>query len=163
MDRRTLLYKAGVGVVAVGVAGCLGGAPRAGDGTDSPSDASTPALADTHFAIESAVSGQRLDEATVSTDGSDVVVDGTIHGNNGCYTAELSDATVEGGRLTVTVRSFERPQTGTESVACTQAIVEMGYRVTATFEGGLPDAVTVIHETPAGTTTVAETTLDGER
>ncbi|MEF8830000.1 MAG: hypothetical protein V5A23_00495 [Halobacteriales archaeon] len=161
MDRRSLLRKAGAGVVA-GVAGCLGDAPGAGDGTDSPTDTSTPVLVGTDFSIEDVGPGQRVEEAGVSTDGAEVVVDGTIHGNNGCYTAELADAAVESGRLTATIRSYERRPTGTESFACTQAIVEIDYRATATFEGGLPDAVAVVHETPGGTDTVAETTLDGD-
>lgn len=169
MNRRTLL--SAVGTAAAGaLAGCLSSAADGdgdgddGDGstpTDTPTATPSPTASPTktsgcspveeEFTVENVGSGTGKNEATVSFDG-DVVVDGTIRGKNGCYTASLGSVGYEDGSLTVVVESHEKE--GAE--ACTQALVDIDYLATFTFDGELPDTVTVEHDVDGERTTVAE-------
>lgn len=150
MRRRTLLRNAAAaGAVALS-AGCLTDAGP-GDSTDTETDdGSSPTLDDTAFEVTNVGSGTQVDEAAVTTDGQQVVVTGTIHGSNGCYTASLADATFEDGTLAVTVESHEKDTEGTATNVCTDAIVEIEYRLEATFAGGMPGTVEVTHDSPSG-------------
>lgn len=175
MNRRRALATLG-GIAFTAAAGCLSAPANDGNGsptdtttetpgTDSPTETSptdsptptTPVLADTTFEILDNRPDERLNEATVTVEDGAVVVTGTIFGSNGCYTARLADAVTNAGRLTVTVESYE--DTGDGTPACTQAIVAIDYRLTATFEGSLPTAVEVRHDTPDGTDVVATKNL----
>jgi len=159
MDRRTLLRTAcGVGIAAL--AGCGGTDP--GDGTPTGTDTTpvpTPAMLDTTFTIVQVDSGQQVDEATVTVDGTTVTVEGTIWGSDGCTTAELADASYDAAadELTVAVTTAERETTATETIACTQAIVEIDYRATVEFENGTPGTVVVTHDRGDGPETVTTT------
>ncbi|MBX0295441.1 hypothetical protein EGH23_11175 [Halomicroarcula sp. F27] len=102
-------------------------------------------MTDSTFTVTDVSSGTQRDEASVAFDGDTVTVEGTIWGANGCKTGELlsADYDAEAGELTVVVGTKDREDAGG---GCTQAIVEVRYRATATFEGGLPDAVVVTHD-----------------
>jgi hypothetical protein len=158
MDRRT--FVATLGALAAGtLAGCLSGDPPAGgdgsrptdDQTETPSPTPDVSLAETSFTVEDVQSGTGNDEASVSFDDG-VAVDGTIMGKNGCYTASLGSATLEDATLEVVVDSHERD----DADACTQALVDIDYRASFTFEGRLPDRVVVEHDIDSERTTVAE-------
>jgi len=89
--------------------------------------------------------GEQIDDASVAFDEANetVTVTGTVWGNDACYTAVLSGVSLDGGSLTVVV--------GSESDAdadevCAECISEIGYEVTVTLDGGLPDEVAVVHE-----------------
>jgi len=161
MDRRTLLETAGaVGVVAL--AGC-GGRDADGDTPSNSTDATTPTDTETRtvdavtmqsdFTVLGSQSGQERDEASVSTAGSTVTVEGTIWGADGCTTAELDGVTYDAAadELTVAVATTERETTAT---AWTQTIVEIDYRSTVSFEGPLPGVV-VTHDRGDGPVEVA--------
>ncbi|MGK2230795.1 MAG: hypothetical protein ACI9QA_000956 [Methanobacteriota archaeon] len=70
-----------------------------------------------------------------------IVVSGTVVGKNGCATARLSEANVEDGTLNVGVGTVSD---GTE--VCTQALVAIGYEATFSFDGEIPDEVSVSHD-----------------
>lgn len=134
MNRRRFIAAAGtLGVTAA--AGCLGN----GGGT------STPTMTDSTFTVQQIESGTEVDEAAVSSSGATVTVEGTIWGADGCTTAELAGANydAESGELAVEVATKREDTSG--DAACTQAIVEIDYQVTATFENGLPARVVVTH------------------
>jgi len=140
-------------VGAAFLAGCLDGGP-AGDGDDgddggdggpydSPSGTPESTLVDSEFEVTSVMSGTATQAADVSFEDGTVAVEGTTTGNDGCYTAELRDASYEDGRLTVTVEAVDDSE---EDQACTQALVEIDYEATFQFEGGLPGSVAVRHD-----------------
>ena len=147
MDRRTLLATVcGVGVATL--AGC--GADDGGSGTPAATDTPTQTVSmiDSEFTVDGTGSGQQTDDATVSVDGGTVTVEGTIWGADGCTTAELAGADYDAAadELTVAVATTDREPTGTEAIACTQAIVEIAYTATVTFDSGLPGTVVVTHD-----------------
>lgn len=135
--------------------------PTADDATDSPGDdptdspterptstpESTPGsreLTDRSFEVRDRSCGDGTNRASVDRGDDRVVVDGTIDGRNGCYTAELERARYDDGadELTVDVRSYESD----ESDMCTQCITDIDYRATFEFDRGTPDTVTVRHD-----------------
>ncbi|MBV0924218.1 hypothetical protein KTS45_08385 [Halomicroarcula limicola] len=102
-------------------------------------------MTDTTFTVTDVSSGTQRDEASVAFGGDTVTVEGTIWGANGCKTGRLLGAEYDAAadELTVTVGTKDREDAGD---GCTQAIVEIRYRATATFEGGLPGTVVVTHD-----------------
>jgi len=140
MNRRRFIATAAT-LGAVATAGCL--ASDGSGGTPTPTE--TPTMTDTTFTVQQVESGTEVDEATVSFEEGTVTVEGTIWGADGCTTAELASADYDpdSGELTVDVATVREEPTG--DVACTQAIVEIDYEATATFENGLPDTVVVTH------------------
>lgn len=72
-----------------------------------------------------------------------VEVVGCVTGNNGCHRPKLEEASLDGDAFTVTVKS-EDPSEPDEM--CTDVITDNGYQVIATFDGGLPATVEVIHK-----------------
>jgi hypothetical protein len=157
MNRRTLLTAGAVGLAAL--AGCGGtdsGTDETPTGTDTTTP-TTPTMTDESFTVVQTSSGQERDEASVTVDGATVTIEGTIWGADGCTTAELADASydVSADELTVAVATTQRTGTGTD--ACTQAIVEIDYRATVTFENGLPGTVVVTHDRGDGVQTVTST------
>jgi hypothetical protein len=161
MNRRTLLS----GLAATGAV-LLAGCSSSGGGEGPPTDEQTPAepsqspvLEDTEFAVEDRTSGSERDEATVRFEAPRVVVEGVIWGSDGCKTATLlgSEYDLESNTLTVTVGTTDRE--GTDDQACTQAIVEIEYTATATFDEGLPGQVVVEHDHGDGPEQVADAEL----
>ncbi|MFB6155369.1 MAG: hypothetical protein ABEJ22_05690 [Haloferacaceae archaeon] len=157
MDRRTLLSTA-AGLLSL-TAGCVasdGGGPAdspASPSTDSPTsttpdtttapDDSTPTLVDHSFATREAC--PEPGGATVSFGTSDATVTGCVRGPDGCSVAVLGDVGYDAADdlLTVVVTTERQAD---EDTACTQAVVDLGYEVTAQFENGLPGTVLVVHE-----------------
>jgi hypothetical protein len=174
MKRRALLAAA-AGLLPT-VAGCVssggGGAPStespstttapsttddASSPTDTPCPSSTPSLVDHSF--------ERREEcadpggATVVFGSCDVAVTGCIRGPDGCSVPALGDVRYDADADVLTVLvTVERE--ADEDTVCTQAIVDLGYAVTATFEGGLPGTVEVVHEGAYGRAEAARATRD---
>lgn len=147
MKRRTVL--AGVGGF-LALTGCLEGS----GGNDPYQETDTPGagLVDESFEVTSIKGGTETQEASASF-GDRVDVEGTTTGNNGCYTAELADATVEGGELDVTVEAVEDKD---DDEMCTEALVLIDYEASFEFEGELPDRVVVNHDSMGEVRTVTE-------
>jgi hypothetical protein len=112
-----------------------------------------PQLVGQSFAATERPTSERTNEASVAFEGSNVTVEGTIPGSDGCYAADLVDATVENGTLTVYVRS-ERAGDGDR--ACTQQLLDIDYEASFEFEGSLPNTVVVKHDTDGTFRTVEE-------
>lgn len=162
MKRRALLRAvAATGPVwSATIAGCTGtdvpgdgtpGSPtETGGGTPTPTATATPTptsgrtrLTGEEFTVLDSGCGTGSNRATVEWADRTVTVTGVISGRNGCYTAELKNARYveDADELRVGVRSYN-PNT---EAACTQCIVDIEYRSTFEFEGGLPDTVVVGH------------------
>lgn len=142
MRRRDVLRAA---PAALAIAGCLDRAP--GGGTDgSPTPAT--ALVEADLRAGESGCGQQVDEAQVvfDPDAPAVTVEGTIWGADTCHTARLESATYDPGddRLAVHVVAVRETD---GSQACGQCIVTVDYEATATFAGGLPGTVRVVHGT----------------
>ena len=138
MDRRTVL--SGAGTILAALAGCT-----SSSGGGAPTDSATPApLAVTDQSLEPRETCDEPGAASISVDGSDVVVEGCIVGKDGCQRPVLESATYDDQRDELTVRvSTEAPS---DAEACTQALVDLPYRVTVTFANGLPGTTTVVHD-----------------
>lgn len=98
-------------------------------------------MTDRSFEVLQTECGGGENHASVARGDDRVVVEGTIDGRNGCYTAELDRAEYDADALTVAVWSYESD----EAANCTQCMVNIDYRATFEFEGGTPDEVTVRH------------------
>jgi len=139
MDRRALLRA--VPLLVLG--GCLGSGgggrvdrPRVtGRAFDDTGECSTP------------------ETATVGVSVGEVRIDGCVTGPNGCAVASLDSATVADGDLVVVVTT-ERD--APPDVACTEALVYRSYAATITLDGDV-GSVRVVHDTPSGRQTVADT------
>ncbi|PSQ20344.1 hypothetical protein BRD06_12505 [Halobacteriales archaeon QS_9_67_15] len=150
-------------------------ATEPGDESDTPSDtptesptetlterpeggsSTTPSgVAEKSLTVTDSGCGERMNDASVAFDEASetVTVTGTIWGNNACYTAVLSGVALDDGTLTVVVAS--ESDAGTDE-ACAQCITEIGYEVTVTLDGGLPDEVAVVHDTGDEKTRVTST------
>jgi hypothetical protein len=152
MKRRTLLTAcAGI---AAGLAGCTGpGDTDSGAGTPtdsaspSPSSTLSPSptpeqkVESTDFTVLDVECGTGEDAATVSREDGTVLVDGTVVGNDGCYTAALDAATLEAGELTVAVVPKDDRD---PDEACMDCIVDVDYEATVEYRGS-PDRVVVTH------------------
>ena len=110
------------------------------------SSATPDGVADESLTVTDSGCGKQTDDASVAFDEASetVTVTGTIWGDDACYTAVLSGVTFGNGTLTVVVAS--ESDAGTDE-ACAQCITEIGYEATVALEDGLPDEVTVVHDT----------------
>jgi hypothetical protein len=151
MDRRALLAAlAGTGIA--GVAGCLeergAGEPAETEPTATPSgQSSTPEparLVDRSLTVrESGCGGEYgTSEATIGDEL--VTVEGTISGNNSCYTARLADADYDEAADELAVVVESRDDSG-ENEICQSCIVAIDYTARFEFENGQPASVTVEH------------------
>lgn len=142
MQRRTLLQS--ISLLGTGsLAGCIAGRRVGGEETTTVGSVE-PELTSTDFEVVDQGCGNPVNEATIDPSGDTVEITGTIAGSDACKTAELADATYdpEADELQVTIATTDREGAGT----CAQCIVEIEYRATATFTGGLPPNVVVRHE-----------------
>jgi hypothetical protein len=141
---RRLLIRA---LPLVVLSGCVGGSGGGGgdDGDDPPRV--------TDRSLEDRGECSDPEAATVETSDGEVRVEGCVTGPNGCAVASLGSATVEDADLTVVVTT-ERD--APDDVACTEALVYRSYVATIALDGDV-GSVEVIHETPNGRRTVAET------
>jgi hypothetical protein len=164
MRRRELLSAVGAAVGSA-LAGCTGsGGPDPGtgggsadddaggddsDGTETPA---TPAMTDQSLA---GIDGcPERNGASVSWSETTVTITGCITGRNGCAVPVLGSAAYDAAadELSVTVTTEQDDSGG----ACTQALTDLGYEATMTFEDGLPGRVVVSHESMGETTTATE-------
>lgn len=137
--------------------GATGTPTEPGEQTDTPdeedgtSDDETPTptpggtrMTGTEFEVTDERGGGDCDDSEYESEIHDdhVTVDGWISGRNGCYTAELSDATydADADELQVTIRSFDDSD---EMEGCTQECIEIEYESRYDFEGGVPEEVSV--------------------
>ncbi|HKL30132.1 MAG TPA: hypothetical protein VJ898_12820 [Natrialbaceae archaeon] len=131
MNRRTLLAASGA-VLGGGVAGCFAIQNGANRGWE---------IMETGFEIVDE-SGTGPESASVTVEDRTVTVNGTIRGNNGCYTARLAETTIEDDALVVRIESYEDAD---EDQDCTMAIVYIEYEATVEVHGEGPGSVLVEH------------------
>lgn len=171
MDRRTLL-SASIAAIGSSVAGCLEGSNSMGDSDDSdgsadqtetdttaPPDSETPSSGEESTArteTDDSENGDQSqtnfevlntsydDEESASATFGDgkVTVTGVVIGNNDCYTARLTGAVIEDGRLVVSIESYEDAEEGQD---CLMATIFIEYEAAVTTHGDLPTEVTVKH------------------
>lgn len=140
MRRRTVIRAAGT-VAAAAVAGCTSTSPA--DRSPAPTPM-PPTLTDATLSVRNANCGEQTNAATISFDEDAVTASGTIWGSDAGRTATLADASFDrsASELTLTVTTADREDGGDVAAQC---ITEIDYEVRATFEGSLPDSVTVVH------------------
>jgi hypothetical protein len=164
MERRSFVRLVPASVSAAFLPGCLGGGEPKDEGggdenasgrDEEPTEQNTVSLAETDFEVVRTGGGTRIDSVSVDFEenlpgfsGEDVaavIVEGALAGRNSCYTAELESAEYDGEEdsFRVGVRSVEDRE---EDEVCAQVITEIKYRLTASFEGGLPERATVRHD-----------------
>jgi hypothetical protein len=142
MQRRTLLQS--IALLGAGsLAGCTAGEQVVGEKTTTLGPVE-PEIGGTDFAVLDQGCGNEVNEATVELGSDAVEITGTIAGSDACKTAELADATYDpnADELRVTVGTVDREGAG----ACAQCIVEIDYRASVQFTGGLPPNVVVRHD-----------------
>ncbi len=99
-------------------------------------------------------------EASIDFAADTVHVEGTVVGETGCHGVELENArTTDEGVFRVVVAAVDD---GEPDEMCTQALTEIGYEVDASFEAGVPESVTVVHDDAAGQEVVATDSPDGD-
>ena len=154
MNRRALLAT----VTAIIAAGCtgVGGASETSDGDDTKADGrdgvEPAAESDLHSTDIVAVDAASVDEVAVEFSPNEVHVAGTVVGETGCHGVAVSDATVDDGAFRVVVAAVDDAE---PERLCTQALTEVGYELDATFEDGVPQSVTVVHDDAHGVETAA--------
>lgn len=168
MNRRSLLAAA----AAVSVAGCTGIGGSVDSGSDdavpetgsddeggSASGEPTPTADPDLRSIDLVeVDAGRVDGASVTVSPDVVRVTGTLVGETGCHGAEVASASVDDdGAFVVVVAAVDTSDPGT---LCTQALTRIGYELDATFDDGVPEAVTVVHDDASGRGTAATASPD---
>jgi hypothetical protein len=141
MERRSLLAVLGT----VALAGCAGGAPSNDGSGGNGGDGDAPTIADSDVVDTGECASPET--ATVTFGSARVDVTGCITGANGCSTAVLGSATMEGDELHLVVDTDDTPE---GDVGCTQALVQRGYEASVAFDGGVPAAVSVVHDSATG-------------
>lgn len=142
MNRRRLLRSTGA-LATAGLAGCLGGG--SGSPTDTPTDG--PDDPATSFSVSATRCGSQANRAAVTFGEGVVTVDGTLWGNDACYTGRLGSVSIDGDTLTVRVTA-ERPD---DVRGCAQCISEIDYRATVEVASP-PSTVVVVHRGETVTT-----------
>jgi len=155
MYRRSLL----AATATTAVAGCIGaGGTSDSSGGDGDSEADrnggtrpdpeTAADPDLRSADLVEIDPESVDETTVSFAPDTVHVTGTVVGETGCHGVEVGDAAVDDeGEFRVVVAAVDESEPGT---MCTQALTTVGYELDATFDDGVPESVTVMHDDAHG-------------
>ncbi len=163
MHRRVLLSALGPALVTA--AGCLGGAPTAGDGDGSSGGDTGGSAGSTHPQfIETSLTrtGQceRPGTASVAFDDEAVTTTGCAHGRNGCAVPVLADVSYspDGDLLTVVVAGEVQRD---EDEACTEALLPLGYEARVVMDGTVPGVVSVVHDDVDGRREVVRLTRDG--
>jgi hypothetical protein len=124
---------------------------------DGEPSATPSGVADSSLAITDSGCGGQTDDASVDfdEDGATVTVTGTTWGSDACYTAVLSDVSLDGDAATVVVGS--ESDAGTDTM-CAECITEIDYEATVELDGALPRTVTVVHGHSGEDTRVTSTT-----
>lgn len=154
MNRRTLLAAA-TATIAAGCTG-VGGSSETSDGDDAGADgqngvdpAADPDLRSTDIV---AVDAASVDETAVEFSPNEIRVAGTVVGETGCHGVAVSETTVDDGSFRVVVEAVDDAE---PEQLCTQALTAVGYELDATFGGGVPRSVTVVHDDAHGVETAA--------
>lgn len=147
MNRRRLLRAAPL----LALSGCVGGGGGGGGGNGDDDDDGPTRVTDRSFEDTGECSDPEA--ATVEPADGEVRIEGCVTGPNGCAVAVLDSATIVDGDLEVVVTT-ERD--APPNVACTEALVYRSYTVTITLDGDV-GSVRVVHDTPNGRRTVADT------
>lgn len=158
MKRRTLL--ATLAALSTGaVAGCAGGADGPSDSngttpTDTPTDTPTtrPARREATLSREGDCDESTVGSASVAFGDTFVDVEGCLTARDGCHYPALASASYEDDRFRIVVEEVDESE---PDELCTEAIEYRAYGVEATFDGGTPKTVEVVHETAQGRETVA--------
>jgi hypothetical protein len=145
MERRT--YLSAVCATVGAVAGCTnrGASTDTSAATGTPTRTATPAPPKViDSSLEPRENCRARGAATIAVDGMSVVVEGCIVGKDGCQHPVLDSVTYDedADELLVRVTTEKR----SDADACTQQLVDLPYRVTVTFENGLPGTTRVIHD-----------------
>ncbi len=139
MERRT--YLTTIVTVLAATAGCTGGST----GDTAPTESPTPTPAQpriTKYSLEGRENCDEQGAADIAVDGQAVIIEGCIVGKDGCQLPVLDGVVHEADELEVRVTTEKR----TDADVCTQQLVDLPYRVTVTFETGLPGTTRVIHD-----------------
>lgn len=103
-------------------------------------------IADAGFSVEgveNASGGDGTGDAEFQEDEGRVVVSGTIVGDDGCATARLAGASLDDGTLRVDVETVGK---NPHSRLCTEALVAIRYEATFSFDGEIPDEISLSHD-----------------
>ena len=106
---------------------------------------SSPAVSDRTFEGTGDCAAEEAGTASISFGSDAVTCTGCITGQNGCQQATLASAGYDAGKDLLTVE-VTTTAGGDTPESCTQQIVHRGYEATFTFEGSLPNEVSVVHE-----------------
>ena len=149
MRRRRMLAVVSA-TVATFAAGCIDTPTDDPDDDDMNEDA-TPRLeqvrldpADCESPESASVSFEQADER--------VIVHGCVTGETACHYPEVESAGYEDGVFRLVVFTDFQAD---EDEACAQVLTDRGYKVEATFDGGVPREVEVVHDDTHGRATVA--------
>ncbi len=166
------MKRRGVLLTLAAVSGCMGGgsatdppdgsadADRVASATPSPDGVTS--TANTAVRIESfAATGEcpAAGDATIRVADADVLVAGCLLGANGCAVPALSAAAYDADANVLTV--IVGTDTRGDADACTQVRTRLGYRTRVSLLGGLPDAVSVVHDDADGHREVARRNVEG--
>ena len=97
---------------------------------------------ETSFEVHSVDCGPGEDHAEITVENDTVIVDGVIRGENGCYSADLSAASIEEDRLRIEVESHE----DADEELCTQCLTDVVYEASITIDDGYPSRIVVEHD-----------------
>lgn len=111
------------------------------DETDTPDD---PAVVDRSLTVHESGCGRQVDEATVEFADGAVVVMGTTHGSQACYTTKLDAVAYDADDDEVTV-AVASVRTAADDEVCADCIAEIEYSVRVAFDGDLPESGRVVH------------------
>jgi len=155
MRRRTVLAAVASGA-ATAAAGCTRLPEWSGEGSSGTTTAG-PGVASASLTVTDSSCGEGADAASVSAgeDGDTVSISGTLPVPDGCHTAELDSAAVDGGTLRVVVAGVVRE--GVEN--CVQCLTDVAYDASVTVSGSRPERVVVVHESRDETREVASVDL----
>lgn len=136
VDRRSLLVRVGVGLLAPAIAGCTGT-----DGT-GPRIVGEPGLRETGRRCGTEDEGDVAIEWRTQGD-PEVVITGAVVGPDGCAGARLAAATYDAASdaLDVVIETVTEPDTA----PCQECLTVISYVAAVRFVGGLPDTVVVTH------------------
>jgi hypothetical protein len=110
---------------------------------EGPGDGEAPeGVADVTFEVLNVESGIEDESASVTFEDDGLLVEGTITGNNSCYTARIAEMSLSDGEFTLSVESYEDAD---EDQMCAQELVDITYEAVVEFDDRGPETVVVEH------------------
>lgn len=144
MKRRTFITSAATAFAVT--TGCVGSGPETpdnGPATSPPPTGVPPVIIAS--SLEPRTECNEPGSATISAEEETVIAEGCIVGKNGCQVAALDTANYDVDSDVLHVRVVTADSSDRDE-ACTQQLVNRGYRITVEFEGPLPARTTVTHD-----------------